>query len=152
MDYYVELSNKTKSNLGHLKEALQEYEAGPPSRFNQLNQSPGEKVKDFASMLKHLFKNTYLEESVLLQRFLTGLGPEIARQLLLCNRPENFADALKDAVEIEYALQFDGSGNAIHRVDQGKRQSEHVNGATPSQIFEALTKTLQSLQTTLQKN
>ena len=47
-----------------------------------------------------------MTSAVLLQHFLTGLRPEIGRQLLLTNKPANFADALKDAIDIEYALQF----------------------------------------------
>ena len=65
-------------------------------------------MKDFASTLKHLFKDAYPAESmastVILQCFLTGLCPEIGCQLLLCNRPTTFIDTLKDAEEIEYAL------------------------------------------------
>jgi len=97
IDYYVELPDDTKSNIDRLKAALQE-RAGVKEDplvaykcFNQRNQCSDEKIKDFASALKHLFKNAYPDESmdsaVLLQRFLTGLCPEIGHQLLLCGRP-----------------------------------------------------------------
>ena len=62
IDYYVELSEDAKSSLGNLKTALQE-RAGViddplavSRQFNQRSQSPDEKVKDFASTLKRLFK------------------------------------------------------------------------------------------------
>ena len=55
--------------------------------FNQKNQFPDEKMHDFASALKKLFKNAYTTEAlistILLQRFLTGLHPDIDRHLLL---------------------------------------------------------------------
>lgn len=162
IDYYVELPEETTSDLGRLKAALQE-RAGVKEdplvcskQFNQRTQSPGEKVKDFAATLKRLFRNAYPDESmasaVLLQRFLTGLRPEIARQLLLRNRPANFADALKDAVEIEYALEFEGAGDSIHAIEQRKRQSAGMDETTLSKTLEALTKRLESLETTLQKS
>ena len=161
IDYYVELADGTKFDLGRLKAALQEQagvKADPlvaSKQFNQRNQNPDEKVKDFASTLQRLFKNAYPDESmasaVLLQRFLTGLRPEIGRQLLLRNRPANFADALKDAVEIEYALEFDDLGEGIHAITQNKRQSEHLDSTALTQTLEALTKRLQSLETSLQK-
>ena len=90
-------------------------------QFNQQNQGLEEKVKDFASTLKRLFKEGYPAESlnlaVLLEYFLTGLCPEIGRQLLLRNQPATFSDALKDAEEIEYALAFNGSGEEIYAIE-----------------------------------
>ena len=41
-----------------------------------------------------------MTSAVLLQHFLTGLRPEIGRQLLLRNKPANFADALTDAIQV----------------------------------------------------
>ena len=57
-----------------------------------------------------------MTSTVLLQRFLTRLRPEIARQLLLQNRPTDFAVALKDAIEIEYALEFDNQDDTINAI------------------------------------
>ena len=86
--------------------------------FNQQNQGLEEKVYDFAAALKKLFKNAYQEEAmtstVLLQRFLTGLRPDIGRQLLLKKKPSDFSTTLKDAVDVEYALEFDNSGDSIN--------------------------------------
>ena len=48
-----------------------------------------------------------MDSTVLLQKFLTGLRPPIARQMLLKKKPENLSAAVKEAVTVEYALQFD---------------------------------------------
>jgi len=40
-----------------------------------------------------------MASAVLLQRFLTGLCPEISRQLLLHQKPADFTAALNDAVD-----------------------------------------------------
>ena len=39
--------------------------------------------------------------------------PAIGRQLLLWNRPTDFAAALKDANKVEYTLEFDGQDDTI---------------------------------------
>ena len=105
------------------------------------------------STLKCLFTYAYPAESlnsaVLLQRFLTGLRPEIGRQLLLQNWPDTFSDAPKGAEEIEYALAFDGSGDGIYATEHKKRPSDSV---ALSQTLDALTKRLESLEATLQKS
>ena len=93
-----------------------------------------------------------MDSAVLLQHFLTGLRPEISRQLLLRNRPETFTNALKGAEEIEYVLAFDDSGEGINAIQHKKKQSEHQDGPALSQTLEALTKRLESLETTLQMN
>ena len=125
-------------------------------KFIRRSQGSNEKVKDFAFALKQLFKEAYpaesLDSAVSLQHFLTGLRPEISRQLLLRNRPETFTNALKDAEEIEYALAFDDSGEGINAIQHKKKQSERQDGPALSQTLEALTKRLESLETTLQMN
>ena len=160
INYYVKLPDDTKSDLGCLKAALQD-RAGVKADalvasklFTQRNQGTEEKVKDLASTLKQLFKDAYPAESmasaVLLQRFLTGLRLEIGRQLVLRNKPETFANALKDAEEIEYALEFDDSDKGINAIEHKKRHSERLDTPAISQTLEALTKRLESLETTLQ--
>ena len=77
----IEFDEATKSNLTMLKQALQEkaglvnYLLVASKSFNQRSQGPEEKVKDYASELKHLFKQPYRGEAmdsiVLLQKFLT---------------------------------------------------------------------------------
>ena len=67
---------------------------------------PCEKVDDYASELKQLFKQAYPDEGLnsagLLQKFLTGLLASIACQMLLKKKPVNLSEAIKDAVSIEY--------------------------------------------------
>ena len=78
---------------------------------------------------------------MLLQRFLTGLCPEIGRQLLLRMKPTDFPAAVKTAVDVEYALQFDGSDeciNAIRHTTQKPTQAPDVL----CQSIETLTKRL----------
>ena len=164
IDYYVELDNNTKGDLKLLKAALQERTGTKEDpllasrNFNQRNQGPDEKVHDFASALKQLFKNAYPTEAmtstVLLQRFLTGLLPDIGRQLLLKKKPADFSAALKDAVDIEYALEFDNSGDSINALTRKPRitsGSESSDAITLRQSLETLTKRLDSLETTLQR-
>ena len=160
IDYYVELDDGTKTDLALLKAALQE-RAGKKEdplmasrRFNQRNQGQSEKVTDFADALKKLFKSAYPEEAitsaVLLQRFLTGLRPEIVRQLLLRTKPTDFPTAVKTAVDVEHALEFDGSDdriNAIGHTTQKPTQAPDVL----QQSIETLTKRLESLEATMQK-
>ena len=71
----------------------------------------GEKVEDFAAELKKFFQRAYPSEDItfgiLLQCFLTGLLVPVSRQMLLCGRPATFAQAIKDATETEYALNFE---------------------------------------------
>lgn len=117
IDYYVELEDAVKSDVKLLKAALEERASKKEDTlvasksYNQRSQGPGERVADFASSLKQLFKSGYPEEaltsSVLLQRFLTGLPSEIGRQVLLHQKPDNFSAAVKDAMAIEYALEFE---------------------------------------------
>lgn len=70
------------------------------------------RVEDFTNDLKRLFKQAYPSEdaksSVLLQRFLTGLRAAISQQLLLRKKPEDLAEAIEGAIEVEYTLTFDG--------------------------------------------
>ena len=66
-------------------------------------QGPSESVNDFATDLKRLFVESYPDEeitsAILLQQFLTGLLPAIARQLLL--------RAVADVRDIELAFVFE---------------------------------------------
>ena len=82
-----------------------------------------------------------MTSAVLPQQFLTGLHPEIGRQLLLRNRPANFADALKDTIDIEYALQFDSSDDTINVIGRGTRQTAQSSDTAPlHQTLETFTK------------
>ena len=48
-----------------------------------------------------------MESTVLLQKFLTGIRPPIARQMLLQKKSANLAEAIKDAAGVEFSLKFD---------------------------------------------
>lgn len=158
IDYYMEFDDAVNGDLKLLKAALEE-RAGKKEdplvaskKFNLRSQSPGEKVADFASSLKQLFKSSYpgevMTSTVLLQRFLTGLRPEISRQLLLHQKPTTFTAALKDARDIEYALEFGGEDDNVHAVGQNQRTTEASNTAA---LLDTLTKRLESLELAVQK-
>ena len=158
IDYYVELEDEVKNDVKLLKAALEE-QAGKKEdplvasrNFNLHSQTPGERVADFASSLKQLFKSSYpgeaLTSAVLLQKFLMGLRPEIGRQLLLHQKPANFNAAVKDAMAIEYALEF-GEDDTIHSVGQKQKTGEEVPNTAA--LLDALTKWLESLEMTIQK-
>ena len=118
IDFYTEFDGDTKSSLSTLKKALQE-KAGlldnplvASKSFNQRDQLSTEEVSEYAGVLKRLFKQAYpaegMDSTVLLQRFLTGVRPSIARQMLLLGKkPANLAEAIKDATAVEFALRFD---------------------------------------------
>ena len=79
IDYHIELDDETKGDLRLLKVVALQERAGTKEdpllaskNFNQRSQGPDEKVNDYASALKKLFKIAYPEEAatstVLLQR------------------------------------------------------------------------------------
>ena len=161
IDYYVDLDDTTKADLKLLKAALQdragkkEDPLAASKDFNERNQSVDERVADYASSLKKLFKIAYPEEemtsAVLLQKFLTGLRPEISRQLLLRKKPSNFVSALADAVDIEYALKFNGGDDgSVHAMSLPQRKPELPDTATLQRSLDELTKRLASLETSVQ--
>ena len=81
---------------------------------------------------------------------MTGLRPEIGCQLLLGTKPTDFPAAVKAAVDVEYALEFDGSDdcvNAIGHTTQKPTQAPDVL----RQSMETLTKRLESLEAAMQK-
>ena len=87
--------------------------------FMTRSQHSGERILDFVLDLKKLFKEAYSTEdytsTILLQRFLTGLLPPNKHQLLLLGKPDSLDQAVKDAANIEYALNFAGEEvNTIH--------------------------------------
>ena len=82
-----------------------------------------------------------MTSAVLLQCFLIGLRPEIGQQLLLRKKPANFADTLKDAIDIEYVLQFDSSDDTINAIGRGIRKIAQSSDTAPlHQTLETLTK------------
>ena len=119
VDKYVDFDAETRTDLVKLKVALEKASGQMKDplvasrTFVTREQSQSESVEDFSTALKHFFKQTYpteaLTSSILLQRFLTGLRPPIGQQLLLRKKPEDLAEAITIAAEVEYALNFDGA-------------------------------------------
>ena len=116
VDHYIELDATTRADLKQLKAALMT-KAGltqdpltAGKLFISRCQWPGEKAEDFAAELRKLFRRAYPEEDissdVLLQPFLSGLLAPVSRQMLLRGKTMTFAQATKNATEIEYALIF----------------------------------------------
>ena len=68
---------------------------------------------DYATQLRKAFKEAYPEEdvgsAVLLQTFLSGLRPSIARQVMLKGRLTALDKAIEEAVTVEEALRFGGA-------------------------------------------
>jgi len=89
--------------------------------FMLRTQHPGERIFDYVADLKKLFAEAYATENsnsgILVQRFLTGLLPPIRHQLLLRGKPNTLAQAFKDAVNIEYALNFTGKADSSQEVN-----------------------------------
>jgi len=116
VEYNMEADDATRGDLANLKSFLMT-KVGlvwDPLTSSQLfmsrNQHPGEKILDYVADLKKMFAEAYATEnstsSILVQHFLIGLLPPIRHQLLLQGKPARLAQALKDAVNIEYALNF----------------------------------------------
>ena len=132
LDYYVELDTDQKGSLRALKDALMT-KAGIAQdplmagrAFGARHQGPQERAADFATALRKLFIQAYPEEkvtsSVLLQQFLTGLRASVSKQVLLRGQPENLEEAISEATQVEYALNFDaqarhtsGDVNVVHQ-------------------------------------
>ena len=77
--------------------------------FSERKQGMQEKVTDFERGLKKLFQEAYPNEkttssTVLLQHFLTGLRPEITKQILLQGAPKDIARMLSKRQSLSNAL------------------------------------------------
>lgn len=173
IDFYTEFDEDTKGSLELLKKALlekaglQEDPLVVSKTFNQHDQLPSEKVGEYASMLKQLFKQAYpteagAESTVLLQRFLMGLRPSITRQMLLQKKPTTLAQAITDAIAVEYALQFSqaesehstpDSVNVLRSSGTGKQSSQQDGDvAKLHKTVEALSKQVEALQATCKQH
>ena len=116
-DFYTTLSDDEKKDLAALKRALSD-RAGltkdplaSAKKFTEKKQDAKESVRYFEADLRKLFSEAYPGEdasksSVLLGRFVTGLLPEITRQMLLRGSPTTMEGAVKSAIEIERAFGF----------------------------------------------
>ena len=136
VDYYMDLSEEEKESLEGLKQAL-ERKAGikkdplvAAKYFNSRHQDDKERVVDYATQLRKAFIEAYPDEdvgsAVLVQTFLSGLRPSIARQVVLKGRPTTMDKAIEEAVTVEEALRFGGINcaaevpvHAVHSKDSG---------------------------------
>ena len=170
LDYYLDLGDDDKVDLKTLKEALKR-KAGidkdplkASKLFNERCQGSQEKPVDFASELRKLFKQAFPEEDtksvVLLQRFLTGLKPQISCQILLRKRPETLEQAITDAMEVEEALSYNlsrGEGppleKAINAIDTGFQPKSSQNPSPPKlqDTLDTISKRLEHLEMKFQE-
>ena len=117
-------------------------------------QGPQEKVAEFLTGLKQLFKEAYpteqLTSTILLQRFLTGLSLKICQQLLLHGKPETLHQAVDDATAIEYALNFEEEKDDLHEIStvHHKLQPQSFKGTQKLQSsLDEIVKCLEALET-----
>ena len=140
VDYYMDLSEEEKKSLEGLKQAL-ERKAGikkdplvAAKYFNSRHQDDKERVVDYATQLRKAFIEAYPDEdvgsAVLLQTFLPGLRPSIARQVVLKGRPTTMGKAIEEAVTVEEALRFGGINCAeevpVHAVHSSKDSGAEI--------------------------
>ena len=167
LDYYLDLGDDEKATMRALKDALKK-KAGIDKNplkasklFNERCQGPQEKPVDFASDLKKLFKQAFPEEdtrsAVLLQRFLTGLQPQVSSQILLRKKPDTFEQAIAEAVEVEEALSYNraerASSSTVNAVGTGA-EAKPSQDPTSSKLLDTLdviSKRLEQLETKLQE-
>ena len=120
MDIYIKLSDTIRADLAEVKKVLMskaELTKDPlvaDKEFIVQTQQSNKTVNTFADDLKLLFCQAYPSEAptsgILLQRFLTELKAPLSRQILLQGKPTTFEQAVKEAGEIEYALNFESKG------------------------------------------
>ncbi|XP_065901887.1 uncharacterized protein [Dysidea avara] len=141
IDYYVDFDDTIKGDLKLLRAALEE-RAGKKEDPLAASRSFSQRSQGQEAMTS----------SVLLQRLLTGLRPEISRQLLLRSKPTTFTAAVKDATEIEYALEFGGEEDGGHAIRPTQPTPEQSNATALHQKLDSLTKRLESLEVTIGKS
>ena len=159
VDYYMDLGDDEKKSLEEVKQAL-ERKAGikkdpivAAKYFNSRHQDDRERVMDYATQLRKAFKEAYPEEdvgsAVLLQTFLSGLRPSIARQVMLKGRPTTLDKAIEEAATVEEALRFGGTDgievpvHAVHSKDSGAEVEQlRLMLERMSQKFESFEKQL----------
>ena len=123
VDYYVELDEAIKACMKLLKTALMT-RAGlikdpltAGKIFISRCQHANEKAEIFTNDLRKLFEQAYPDEDVtsgiLLQCLLTGLHVPVSHQILLHGQPTTFEQAIKEAMEIEYTLNFETKAEPV---------------------------------------
>jgi len=118
--------------------------------FMSHTQRPGEKVSDFAVELKKHFKEAYPEEqltsAILVQRFLTGLLPKVREQLLLRGKPDTLQRAVEDAINIEYALNFEKPLEDVQEVHAIHRKTQPQETQTSTKLQDSLDEIVRRLE------
>ena len=156
VEYYMEADEATRGDLAELKTFLMT-KVGlvrDPLTSSQLfmsrSQHPGERILDFVADLKKLFKEAYstedLTSTILLQRFLTGLLPPIRRQLLLRGTPNTLVQAVKDAADIEYALNFAGEVDNTQDVNVIRHKPSTQESFGQNKLQESLDQIIKRLE------
>ena len=122
-------------------------------------QRPGEEAEDFADELRKLFRLAYPEEdissNILLQRFITGLLAPVSHQVLSRGKLMTFAQASKNATEIEYALNFEKQSERerdINAISQPNLMDHPKLSAQLQQTLKTMSNRLEALESRLQTN
>jgi len=91
--------------------------------------------------------------AILLQRFLTGLSPSICHQLLLKGKPSSLTNAITDATNIEYALNFESIHDDQHEINVVHQKQEVSRNEEPQKLqfaIDQMTKKLEELEIRLE--
>ena len=157
VDYYAEFDEATRGDLERMKTLLMT-KAGlvrdclaSGQMFMLCSQWLEEKVADFVVELKKLFKEAYhieeLMSAILLQRILTGLLSRIC-QLLLRGKPDTLQHASQDAMNVEYALNFNTGLENTQDINivkhKTKKKANEVK--TPQKVQDSLDQIIQWLE------
>lgn len=160
IDIYLELDDASKADMKTLKAALSEKSGltkdylSAAKAFMERTQGPDEKVADYASQLKKLFREGHSDEDltskVLLQRFITGLRAPVSQQLLLKNsKPASLDEALKIAGEVEFVLNLEKQPlQATSAINAVKTQEEQRLDSLQQAVVQ-MTKKLETLEAKL---
>ena len=126
-DEHVELPDESKEDLGKSIEVLAEWAGticNPLSAAKLIaerNQRREKKVIEYTDEWKRLIRDAYrlekVDSTVLVQRFLTGLLPEVERQVLLKGRPKTMGEAVKMVTD---AQSIPSSLGEYLRINNGK--------------------------------
>ena len=143
LDFYLDLKDTEKNTLQAVKDnlvkrtELKKNALAATRDFQGQTQGAQERARDFAADLKKMFEQAYPDEAetsaVLAQKFMTGLRPSIGRQVLLRGRPDNLEEAIKQAAEVEDALEFNSEEEqdnilAVQKSNESKiEDSEEVS-------------------------
>ena len=112
-----------------------------------------ESIRDFDLALRKLFAEAYPQEnadvsSAYLSRFITGLLPEIAKEVLLRGAPGNIEDAVKKAIDVERVMHY------VEKQEMEVMKIETSGGQyrdTTQEMLEQVVKRMEALESRLEK-